>query len=195
MILSRLMLITQRARMKPNFQTALQAALEGGARLIQLREPDATTARRLELALRAKQLCDSCGATLIINNDADLARQIGAGLHLPERRVQHEGAERFGALTGASIHSIEAARRIQDMGFDYAVFGHVFETVSHPDAKPRGLEMLREVCASVQIPVFAVGGIDASNAASCRGAGAHGVAVIGAVWDAPDVAQAVRDLI
>ena len=71
----------------------------------------------------------------------------------------------------------------------------VFETQSHPGTALAGLEMLREVCGAVSIPIFAIGGITAQNAGQCLAAGAHGVAVIGAAWDAEDVEASVREMI
>jgi thiamine-phosphate pyrophosphorylase len=188
--LPRLMLVTQRNRMKPDFFTALNAALRGGARLMQLREKELPGAELFSLAAQAKALCESFGAKLLINHRAEVARQIGAGVHWPE------GAFEAGnSFCGVSVHSLEAARRAAGQGADYLVFGSVFETQSHPGAAPAGLDLLREVCSAVEIPVFAIGGITPENAHLCWNAGAHGIAVIGAAWDTNDVESAVRKLV
>ncbi|HEY0072906.1 MAG TPA: thiamine phosphate synthase [Abditibacteriaceae bacterium] len=188
--LPRLMLVTQRTRMKPDFETALEAALRGGAQLIQLREKDLPPDELLALAQGAKELCEKYGATLIINGAPEVAQTLGIGLHLPENTLFPENVD----LWGASVHSLESAQRAAGQGTEYLVFGSVFPTQSHPDSVPAGLETLGKVCAAVQIPVFAIGGITCGNARLCLDAGAHGIAVISAVWDAADVEIAVRAL-
>ena len=210
--LPRLMLVTQRARMKPDFSSALEAALYGGARLIQLREKDLPDDEMLALAHSAKTLCENYGATLIINSAPEIARALDIGLHLPEGATVPEQIK----LCGASVHSLKSAQNIgkrlescpegaqrlarswsyadETPALRYLVFGSVFQTQSHPDSLPAGPEKLREVCAGVKLPVFAIGGIDFHNAQACFAARAHGIAVIGAVWDAPDVELTVRHL-
>jgi thiamine-phosphate pyrophosphorylase len=189
--LPRLMLVTQRARIKPDFESALEAALRGGARLVQLREKELPHDELLSLARRTKTLCQKYSATLIINGAPEVARALNAGLHMPE------GAPLPGrcALYGISVHTLDSACHAAARGADYLVFGSVFETQSHPGAVPMGLDMLREACAAVNVPVFAIGGVTAQNAKTCIEAGAHGIAVIGAAWDAEDVEAAVRELI
>ena len=180
----------------------------GGARLIQLREKDLPNDELLLLAQRAKFLCEKYGATLIINGAPPIAHALNIGLHLPEGAPLSKNIN----LCGASVHSLESAqfmescpegaRRLarteQNAGetpaLRYLVFGSIFPTQSHPGAAPAGLETLREVCAAVDVPVFAIGGITAQNAKSCLAAGAHGIAVIGAVWDAENVEAAVQEL-
>ncbi len=188
--LPRLMLVTQRARMKPDFASALEAALRGGARLIQLREKDLPPDELLSLAQNAKDLCENYGATLLINGAPEMARALNLGLHLPEGAPLPTEFK----FCGASVHSLESARRAAEHGADYLVFGSVFQTLSHPDSLPAGLAKLRAVCAAVDVPVFAIGGITAQNADSCFAAGAYGIAVIGAAWDAANIEAAVRDL-
>lgn len=188
--LPRLMLVTQRSRMRPNFETALEAALRGGAQLIQLREKALPIEELLALAHGAKKLCDSHGATLIINSAPEIAQTLNAGLHLAE------GAPipRNFNPCGASAHSLQSAQRAAEQGAQYLVFGSIFPTQSHPGALPTGLEILREVCAAVEVPVFAIGGITSINVKSCLQAGVHGIAVIGAAWDTEDVEAAVQEL-
>lgn len=192
------MLVTQLDLMKPDFAGALEAALIGGARLIQLRENSSEKAGVLQLAQNAKELCDATGAQLLINADAELATQVHAsGVHLRESQSVAQAREILGAeySIGQSVHSLASARRAQNEGADYVVFGSVFPTASHPGSTPAGCEALREVTSAIGIPVFAIGGVSAQNAHGCREAGAHGVAVIRAVWDANDVVAATRALL
>lgn len=193
------MIVTDRRLMQPNWESTLAAALRGGARMFQLREKDASDEDLLRLAHSARDICRAnSSAQLVVNGNLKVAREIGAGLHLPEKAIETlpvaRGALGARVLLGVSCHSLESAHRAQEKGADYLVFGSVFPTASHSDIQPFGLDALAKVCASVAIPVFAIGGINADNARACREAGAHGVAVIRAVWDAPDVELAARTL-
>lgn len=194
--LPRLLLITACQHMQPNFEAALEQALRGGIKLVQLREKELEAQQLRALAQTAAHLCESYGARLLINSNITLSWELGTGAHLPggnspeqARNILNEGA-----LCGVSVHSIEEAQLAAAGGADYLVFGSVFETNSHPGAAPAGLERLHEVVQATSLPVFAVGGIDAERAKSCREAGAYGVAVISAIWKASDVVAAARGL-
>lgn len=190
----RLMLVTQNSLMRPDRHTALEAALAAGARLVQLREKDVSPAELRALALRAKALCDLHGAHLVVNGAVEIACEIGAGVHLQESQSVAAARAELGkqCLIGQSVHSVASALRAQDEGCDYVVFGSVFATATHPGGVPAGLEVLEEATQLTSLPVLAIGGITPENAAMCRERGAHGVAVIRAVWDAQDIAEAVR---
>lgn len=199
MMLPRLLLITDSARMRPTFADALTAALRGGARLIQLREKNCTPDEILRLATDAQRLCATFGAQLLINSHADIAHTVGAaGVHWPEHKLTATESRAVLDplnLQGFSVHSIPATQRAEAAGATYLTFGPVFPTATHPDMPPAGLNALREVIKAVKVPVFAIGGIDAISAKSCLGVGAHGIAVISAVWQALDVEAATRQLV
>ena len=199
--LPRLMLVTHSASMRPDFATALEAALCGGARLIQFRESDENADEHAQNFASARELCALFGATLMFNGDEDAARAANAdGVHWPSRLIpanapapKKHHSDRF--LRGASVHSLDEARRAEQAGAHYLVFGSVWATASHPGAPPAGLDALRAVCQSVSIPTFAIGGVTMDNAMRCRAAGAWGIAAIRAAWDAPDIEIAVRELL
>lgn len=195
---SKLLILTDSARMKPDFDSALLEACLGGAKWFCVREKSAAPREVLEIFARTARIAEKYGAQTFTNGRADLARAAHAdGLHLPEGEISPMLARLtlgFHLPIGVSVHDLEGARRAADEGANYLLFGPVFETQSHPGASAAGLENLQRVAASVPIPVFAVGGINASNAASCLNAGASGVAVISAAWQAPNIAGAVRDL-
>ncbi|KOY16460.1 hypothetical protein AMS66_11400 [Paenibacillus xylanivorans] len=83
---------------------------------------------------------------------------------------------------GISVHSLEEAKVAEERGADYLFYGHVYESNSKPNCKPRGLIALAEVCSNVSIPVIAIGGIRPENIAAIRTAGARGAAVISMIW-------------
>ncbi|HEY4027141.1 MAG TPA: thiamine phosphate synthase [Candidatus Dormibacteraeota bacterium] len=155
-------------------------AVERGATILQLRDPDASV-RTMER--EACRLVAEAPAPVVISARTDLALAAGAaGVHLPERDIPVAGARRLlGAarLVGRSVHSAGAARIAESEGADYVVFGSVFASASHPGRPAAGLDALRGVVAAVRIPVLAIGGIDADRAAPCRLAGAAGFAAIG----------------
>jgi thiamine-phosphate diphosphorylase len=187
-MLPRLMLVTDSQAMQPDCLSAIHSALEGGARLIQLREKHLSSGELKSLAVQASDLCRGYGGTLVINSAEHLARVAKAGVHWPERHLNNLAEYSKDLFSGASVHSVESARRAQNAGADYLVFGSVFPTSSHPGAPAAGLAALRQVAHSVSVPVYAIGGI--SNEYSidaCLAAGAHGVAIRSAVWNTADV--------
>jgi thiamine-phosphate diphosphorylase len=116
------------------------------------------------------------------------------GLHLPESALEMEALPKFPVM-GFSVHSLENAKRAEAQGADYLIYGSIFPTASHPEIAAVGLDELNKVTQAVSCPVYAIGGISAANAKSCKEAGAYGVAVMSAVWQASSVTQAVHDLL
>lgn len=153
-------------------------AVERGATLLQLRAPSAT-ARGLER--EAERLVAEASVPVLVNSRVDIALATAAvGVHLPERDVPVSAARRLLAsprLVGRSVHSAAGAREAELGGADYVVFGPVFATPSHPGSG-LGLEALREASSAVDIPVLAIGGVDAERLEACIAAGAAGFAAI-----------------
>jgi len=171
------------------------AALAGGAAAVQYRNKLSPAALRREQALALRALCTARDATFIVNDDVDLAGEVAAdGVHLG-RDDGEIGAARqrlgAGAIIGASCYdSLEAAQRALAAGADYIAFGSFFASRVKPDAVRAQPSLLTRAKARWSIPVVAIGGITASNAAALIAAGADAVAVISAVFDAPDVTAA-----
>lgn len=180
-----------------------EAALSGGARIIQVRMKDAPARALLDAALAvAGAVRRRPGARLVVNDRLDVALAAGAdAVHLGQEDLPvHEARSAIRAAggrlaCGVSTHDLEEARRAEREGAAYVGFGPVFATRSKADPlAPRGLERLGEVCRAVSIPVIAIGGIDLEGARAARAAGAAGVAVISAVAAAPGMADAARAL-
>lgn len=99
-------------------------------------------------------------------------------------------------LVGVSAHSLEEVRRADGDGADYVVLGPIFDTPSKREfGRPLGLDVLETACRASRIPVFAIGGITAARAQDARRAGAHGVAVIGAILTRDDLIAATSELL
>ena len=192
--LPRLLLVSDReaARGRPLVEVvvAVAEALEGEV-LVQLREKEMAEA---ELRVLAGELWDGLpsGALLVINDRAEIARELGIGLHLPAASASVGDRP---ALLGRSVHDrVEAERAIGD-GADYAVVGTIFATGSKPGHAGDGLGHLEALSDRLApMPVYAIGGIEARNAAAAIGAGAHGVAVRSAILGAEDPAGAAREI-
>jgi thiamine-phosphate pyrophosphorylase len=161
---------------------AARAAVEGGATVVQLRLKGAPTDELVERGSDFGQL----PATFVVNDDVEAAIRLGAdGVHLGRSDSGAERATGAGLLLGLSAASEAEAREAAGRGAAYIGAGPVWATPSKPDADPPiGLPGLTEICAAVDLPVVAIGGIDASNAGDCIRAGAAGVAVIRAAKDA-----------
>ena len=148
------------------------------ATILQLRAPR-LTARELER--EATELVAAAPVPVLISGRCDVAVATGAaGVNLPERDVGIEfarGLIRRG-LVGRSVHSLEAARRAQDEGADYVIYGPVWKSASHPDEEPAGIEALGRIASALRIPVLAIGGLTQSRVAEVHAAGASGYAAI-----------------
>ena len=159
-----------------------QVAVAGGATVVQLRRKGVSTDELVETGRPFREL----SATFIVNDDVEAAIRLGAdGVHLGREDTGAERALESGLVLGLSAASFDEALAAERTGASYVGAGPVWATPSKLDADPPiGLEGLAEICAAVSIPVVAIGGIDASNAADCVRTGAAGVAVIRAARDA-----------
>jgi thiamine-phosphate pyrophosphorylase len=171
-----------------DFEAAVRA-VEGGATVIQLRLKGAPTGDVIETGRPFVDL----PATFVVNDDVEAALALGAdGVHLGRDDPGAERAVEHGLMLGTSASSADEARAGEQLGAAYIGAGPIWVTPSKPDADPPiGLDGLREICDAVSIPVVAIGGIDATNAADCIAAGAAGVAVVRAAADSRAVSEAL----
>jgi thiamine-phosphate pyrophosphorylase len=173
-------------------------AIQGGARLIQLRDKTREKGLQLPIARGIRAACREGGALFFINDHVDLALAVDAdGVHLGQKDlpltvVRHIVPSRM--LIGCSTNNPDEARQAEKQGADYVSVGRLFPTGSKQDTRPATLETLRAVKGAVSIPVCAIGGIDESNIDAVIDAGADMVSVIAAVTAAEDVLDAARRL-
>lgn len=175
----------------------VEAVLEGGIALLQYRDKSRDDTHRYQQGKRLKQLCDSHGVPLIINDDVALAEALGAGVHLGQQDGSLASArQRLGshAIIGATCHaSLEHAASASHQGASYLAFGRFFASRTKPDAPPAPLSLLADA-HRFKLPVVAIGGINASNLNQVIDAGADLAAVVHAVFGQPDPAMAVSRL-
>lgn len=165
------------------FLGKLRRRLEGGLRLVQVREPGVSKSELASLASKVIRLARRAGARVLVNRDVTLAREVGAdGVHLSALQVAAAYERPDLPLVGASAHSADELRAAERIGADFAVLGPVRRTPSHPDRAPLGWDGLRDAAQGSAIPVFALGGVDIGDMDAAWACGAHGVAMVRAAW-------------
>jgi thiamine-phosphate pyrophosphorylase len=162
--------ITNRLLCKGNFLDAIEKALIHKPFAVILREKDLPRDKYIALTKDVNRLCEAHGVPLITHS---LAVPGIPRLHMPFHMATEQLAREF--QLSLSIHSVEEARTAEALGASFVIAGHVFATQCKPGLPPRGINFLREVCESVAIPVFAIGGITGDHAQACIDAGAAGV--------------------
>lgn len=175
-----------------------EAAIRGGADVLQLRDKAASDEALIEEARRLLRLTRRAGIPLIINDRPEVARAVGAeGVHLGQEDLPLSAARRRlgpNAILGQSTHSLAQARAAEADGADYIGYGPIFATPTKPDAVSVGLGLIAEVGARIRVPVVCIGGIDRATLPLVLAAGAERVAVVRAVCAAADPEAAARAL-
>jgi thiamine-phosphate pyrophosphorylase len=172
-----------------------KSAVEGGATVLQLRLKGKSTQEVVDEGRPFRHLCALYGITFVVNDDCEAAVELGAdGVHLGRADEGAEAGVEAGLMLGLSAASVGEAVSGERIGAAYIGAGPVWATPTKPDAgSPIGLDGLAAICEAVSIPVVAIGGIDASNAADCLAAGAAGVAVVRAAANARAVRTAIDE--
>ena len=181
---------------------AAEAALRGGARLLQYRDKTATPAQRRHRASQLQTLCRQYGALFLVNDDPALAAEIEAdGVHIGQsdggiaRARQRLGPDK---IIGVTCHGdLTLAEQAAEAGADYVAFGRFFPSRTKPQAPPADSAILQQARKRLAIPLVAIGGIDAENGGRLLEQGADALAVIHALFSSPapeHVEQAARRL-
>ncbi|WP_275706229.1 Nudix family hydrolase [Dechloromonas hankyongensis] len=157
----------------------LEAALNGGLRLIQVRDKGWPPAQRLWFAEAVTRLAHSHDALVVINEDADIARRVGAdGLHLSAASLAGLQQRPDFAWVGASCHSAEEITRAGELGLDYALLGPVLPTPTHPESAGLGWNEFARRRDGNTLPIFALGGVQKEMLDEAQSHGAHGIALM-----------------
>lgn len=177
----------------------VEAAIDGGATMVQLREKRLDGAAFLAEAERFVALCRKRGVISIINDNVEIAARIGAdGVHVGQEDLEAGQVRRLlgpDRIVGVSAHTVEEALRAQAAGADYLGTGAAFVTGTKTDARPIPKETIRAITAAVEIPVVAIGGISRDNILELKGCGLDGVAVVSALFAQGDVKAAAEELL
>lgn len=177
---------------------AVEAALRGGATMVQLREKSLTQADFLQEAKTLAALCARFQIPFLINDNLEIALACNAdGVHVGQDDMDPQKARALlgpGKILGVSAHTVQQALAAEKTGADYLGVGAVFSTATKQDAASVPLETVREICQAVSIPVVAIGGISADNILSLQNSGVVGAAVVSALFAAEDIFSAAQNL-
>ena len=174
----------------------VEAALKGGATLLQYRDKSTDDARRLRQAEALHELCARYGATLIINDDAELAARLGVGLHLGQGDGSLAAARALlgrQAIIGGTCHAqLALAEQAARDGASYVAFGRFFDSTTKPGAPAATPELLEQANSRLHLPIVAIGGVTLDNAPGLIARGASMVAVVHALFGADSAAEVER---
>ncbi len=178
----------------------VDAAIQGGADVIQLRDKTASSGRLYQVALSLRKLTREAKVSFIVNDRLDVALAVDAdGVHVGQEDLPASVVRRIlgpGRILGVTAETVEEAAIAEKDGADYLGIGPVFETrKTKADAgPPQGPAIIANIRPHTRLPIVAIGGIKAENARAVREAGADAAAVVSAIVGADDIAQAAREL-
>ena len=183
---------------KQTLMEQVEDALKGGATCVQLREKELDEEAFLQEAMEMKALCERYHVPFFVNDNVEIAVKCKAdGIHVGQEdmaavQVRQKVGEDM--MIGVSVHSVEEALEAVRNGADCLGVGAMFSTSTKTDADVLPKEVVREICAAVDIPVVAIGGISKENIAELKGIGVDGVALVSAIFAADDIEKECRML-
>ena len=192
--------ITDRSWLKPGekLSDVCREILEHGVTFLQLREKELDQEAFLKEAEELKELCARFGVPFVVNDSVETAVQAGAdGVHVGQSDIKGRNIRAMigpDRILGISAGTVEEARAAEKAGADHIGVGAVFGTSTKKDARNLSVEKLREISASVSIPVVAIGGINRSNVGELSGSDVDGIAVISALFGAERPGEAAAEL-
>ena len=191
--------VTDRAWIgKQNLYEQVESALKGGVTCVQLREKELDEESFLKEAIEISGLCKSYGVPFFINDNVEIAIKCHAdGIHVGQEDMEASKVrERVGEemMIGVSVHSVAEALEAVRNGADCLGVGSMFSTSTKKDVDVLPKEILRDICAAVDIPVVAIGGINRSNILKLSGSGVDGVALVSAIFASEDIESECREL-
>ena len=176
----------------------VEAALRGGATMVQLREKELEGEALEQEAREILAVCRKYGVPLLINDDVMLAKKIGAeGVHVGQSDMAAAEARSIlgpDAIIGVTARTVEQAQAAEKAGADYLGSGAVFGTSTKKDAKPLDPAYFQQICESVSIPVVAIGGITANNIRQLEGRKMSGFAIVSGIFAAQDIEAQTKKL-
>lgn len=189
--------VTDRAWVgKQSLYEQIESALKGGATCVQLREKDLNDEEFLKEAMEISVLCKQYAVPFFINDNVEIAVKCQAdGIHVGQEDMEvAQVRQRVGAdmIIGVSVHSVKEALEAVENGADCLGVGAMFSTSTKTDADVLSKETLRDICAAVEVPVVAIGGIDKTNISQLAGTGVDGVALVSAIFASDDIEKECR---
>jgi len=186
----RLYLITDR-KIVPDIVSSVEDALRGGVRAVQVREKDLPIRELLGLSYKLREVTLRYGAKLFINDRVDVAVSVGAdGVHLSTTSMPTYSVKKTwdNLIVGVSCHNEAEALEAEKEGADFITLGPIYETPSKLRyGLPLGLDIIRQIRAKTDIPIFAIGGVRLENIEEVLREGAYGVALISGIFSSRDI--------
>ena len=179
-------------------EESVEAAVRGGATVVQLREKDCSSREFYELGLRVREITARYGVPLFVNDRADIALAVGAdGVHVGQSDLPCKAVRAIapGMLVGVSASSLAEAVQAERDGADYLGVGAMFATGTKTDAAIVSMEELEAIRRAVSIPIVVIGGINKQTLGNFKGTGVDGLAVVSAIVAQPDPEAAARELL
>lgn len=174
----------------------VESALKGGATCVQLREKELSEEAFLAEAVEIASLCKRYDVPFFVNDNVDIAIKCKAdGVHVGQEDMDAAQVRQRvgdGMMIGVSVHSVEEALKAVRSGADCLGVGAMFSTATKADANVLPKEVLRDICAAVDVPVVAIGGIGKTNISQLSGTGIDGVALVSAIFAADDIESECR---
>ena len=193
--MSDILCVTNRILCKEDFLQRVEEIAANKPKGMILREKDLSEKEYKELAEKVLVICKTYDVPCMLHSFIDVAMELGAeNIHLPLhilRKMDEKTKETF-KIIGASCHSVEEAIEAERLGCTYITAGHVFVTDCKKGLAPRGLEFLQNVCKSVSIPVYAIGGISSENMDDVRKMGAAGACVMSGLMRCENVKETMK---
>ncbi len=195
--MSDILCVTNRKLCKEDFLIRIEKIAKENPKGILLREKDLPVEEYKDLAKSVLEICQKYNTTCIFHSFADVAKELKhTAMHLPLpllRILKEEDKSRFSIL-GASCHSVEEAEEAECLGCTYIIAGHIFETDCKKGLAGRGLDFLRNVCESVSVPVYAIGGISAQNIGRVKNVKAAGACIMSGIMTCDSPCQYLKQL-
>lgn len=189
--MSDILCVTNRTLCKEDFLIRIEKIAKKNPQGVILREKDLFAKEYISLAKSVLEICQRYNTPCLLHSFVDIAKELSCtAIHLPLhilRTLSEEDKRAFTTL-GASCHSVQDAKEAERLGCTYIITGHIFETDCKKGLAGRGPGFLHDVCTSVSIPVYAIGGINAQNIIKVRKAGAAGACIMSGLMtcDNPD---------
>lgn len=188
--MSDILCITNRKLCQEDFLVRIEKTAAARPAGIILREKDLSLQEYRILAGKVKKICDKYAVACILHTFTDVACELGIQkIHLPMQKLlkMSEEEKSFFSLVGVSCHSLQEAVLAEKSGCSYITAGHIFDTDCKKGTPGRGLLFLENICNNVSVPVYAIGGINQTNFAAVKKAGASGACVMSGVMQCEDV--------
>lgn len=173
--------VTNRHLCRGDFFYQIEKITSFGVKAVILREKDLTEEEYEQLAEKVLKICEKSNTECILHNFPQAAQRLGCHrLHMPLpalSKLSDQQRQAF-CLLGTSVHSVQQAQEAESYGVDYVTAGHVFATECKKGLPPRGIDFLQDICQTVQVSVYAIGGIHPDNVQQVLNAGAEGACMM-----------------